>query len=281
MTEPVDIRSMTAADLDLVLDWAAAEGWNPGVEDAACFRAQDPGGFLLAVVGGVPAASISVVGYGAGYGFLGLYIAAPAYRGRGIAWRLWQAGMDRMGGRVVGLDGVVAQQANYRKSGFEPAFRHIRHAGAPGLAAPRDPRLIDITSDLAGAVIGYDRPFFPGPRDTFLRLWLKSRTRHGCLLVEDGAIAGYGVARACRQGWKIGPLFADTPAGADLLFRRLAAHAKGDMVFLDLPAPNAEAIALAQRHGMAPVFETARMYRGPQPALPLPRTYGVTTLELG
>jgi hypothetical protein len=35
------------------------------------------------------------------------------------------------------------------------------------------------------------------------------------------------------------------------------------------------------RHGLAPVFETARMYRGPAPALPLDRTFAITTLELG
>ena len=32
---------------------------------------------------------------------------------------------------------------------------------------------------------------------------------------------------------------------------------------------------------IAPVFETARMYRGSVPALPLNRIFGVTTFELG
>jgi hypothetical protein len=29
------------------------------------------------------------------------------------------------------------------------------------------------------------------------------------------------------------------------------------------------------------VFETARMYRGPEPTLPLDRIYGITTYALG
>ena len=33
--------------------------------------------------------------------------------------------------------------------------------------------------------------------------------------------------------------------------------------------------------GLTPVFETARMYRGPAPALPLERIFGITTFELG
>ena len=33
------------------------------------------------------------------------------------------------GTRVVGLDGVVAQQQNYRKSGFALAYANIRYGG--------------------------------------------------------------------------------------------------------------------------------------------------------
>ena len=83
------------------------------------------------------------------------------------------------------------------------------------------------------------------------------------------------------SGFKIGPLFADNYEGADLLFRALAAGAKGAEVFLDCPEPNHPATGLATSHGLSPVFETARMYRGPAPALPLDRIYGISTFELG
>jgi hypothetical protein len=48
-----------------------------------------------------------------------------------------------------------------------------------------------------------------------------------------------------------------------------------------VPEPNAGAIALADRHGLKPSFEVARMYRGPAPDLPLERIFGITTFELG
>ena len=44
---------------------------------------------------------------------------------------------------------------------------------------------------------------------------------------------------------------------------------------------NHRAIALAKRWGLTPVFETARMYRGPPPELPLDRIFGIATFELG
>ncbi len=87
--------------------------------------------------------------------------------------------------------------------------------------------------------------------------------------------------RECRAGYKIGPLFADTPEVAERLFAALTSRLHGAPVFLDVPEPNAEAVALAERHGLAPVFETARMYRGHAPVEHLDRTFGITTFELG
>jgi Acetyltransferase (GNAT) family len=83
------VRQMTEADLKLALDWAAAEGWNPGVHDAHCFYAADPEGFFLGRLDGVPVGCVSAVRYGTGFGFLGLYIVKAEYRGRGFGLALW------------------------------------------------------------------------------------------------------------------------------------------------------------------------------------------------
>ena len=286
----ISIRTMSPAEVDLAIEWAACEGWNPGLDDAACFRAADPEGFLMAFVDGEPAASLSAVRYGETFGFIGLYIAAPPYRGRGIALRLWQAGMAYLGDRVIGLDGVPERQHDYRRSGFEPAWRNVRYAGSVALAVPDDPRLVPVEPDLLPALLDYDRGFFPASRDRFLDAWLtQSDTRHSWAFVEpevetgggSGRVTGYGTVRQCRAGWKIGPLFADDAVRSDLLFRRLAVCAGTDPVILDLPEPNPAALHLAKAYGLSPVFETARMYRGTAPSLPIDRIYGVTTFELG
>jgi hypothetical protein len=99
--------------------------------------------------------------------------------------------------------------------------------------------------------------------------------------VRDGKLAAWGVIRPCRTGWKIGPLVADDRAAAEAVFTALVSAAGGGEVFLDVPEVNREAVALAQSHGLAPVFETARMYTGPIRPLRLERVFGVTTFELG
>ena len=277
----LQISTATRAELDLMIEWAAREGWNPGLTDADCFHAADPSGFLVGRLSGEPIGCISVVKYAPAFAFLGFYIVTPELRGQGHGWRIWQAGMAQLSGRVVGLDGVIAQQENYKKSGFVLAHRNIRFGGAPGCEPPRDERVVAIAPNLVNAVVAYDRPFFPAVRDAFMGCWLRPDRREGRALIEDGAVRGYGVIRPCRSGFKIGPLFADSDDSADLLFRALAAGVKGAQVFLDCPEPNRAATDLAARYRLSPVFETARMYRGAAPALPLDSIYGITSFELG
>jgi len=284
MSSPDDyrIRFMQRADLDLVVEWAAAEGWNPGRYDAAAFFATDPTGFWLGELGGEPVASISAVKYGAAYAFVGFYIVKPEHRGRGYGLRLWQAALASLADRVVGLDGVVAQQDNYRKSGFELAYRNSRYEGTADGSAPADAGLVPLANVSPAALAAYDRACYPAERPAFLVEWLRQPERVALGLMRGGRLAGYGMARPSRTGYRIGPLFADTPEDAETLFTALKSSLPaGAPVFLDVPECNSAAVALATRHGMKSVFDTARMYTGPAPELPMDRIFGVTSLELG
>lgn len=278
-----ETRVMSAAELDLAVEWAAREGWNPGLNDALAFRVADPAGFLVGLKDGVPVASISVVRYGADFGFLGFYIATPETRGQGLGYKLWQAGMTHLEGRNVGLDGVPAQQANYRKSGFTLAWRNIRFGGVPqfGSAAAPGLALVDARTLPFAQLARYDRRFFPAPRDAFLAAWIGMSGHRALAAIRGGNIAGLGVIRPCREGHKIGPLYADGRNTAEALFTALCATAAGGPVFLDVSEPNASAVALAEAAGLEPAFETARMYTGLEPAIDRAGLFGVTTFELG
>ena len=104
----------------------------------------------------------------------------------------------------------------------------------------------------------------------------------GLAWLDQGQLRGWGVIRRCREGCKIGPLVADDRAVATALFSALCAQLPaGEPVFLDVPLPNAQAVALAEANRMRRVFETARMYAGTAPPIDLARLYGITSFELG
>ena len=275
------IRAMRPDEISIAIDWAAAEGWNPGHADALSFACVDPNGFLIGKLNGVPAATISCVNYDARFAFLGFYIVRPDLRGRGYGLRIWNAAIAHAADRTIGLDGVVAQQENYRKSGFRLAHSNIRYGGVAGLSAPSDPGTTALADVALASVLVDDSTVFPARRSAFLQAWISAPGHVGRALVRDGRLCGWGVIRPCRVGWKIGPLVADDRASAEAVFAALVGTAGRAEVFLDVPSINREAVALARDHGLAPVFETARMYTGPIDPVRLERVFGVTTFELG
>ncbi|WP_243902665.1 GNAT family N-acetyltransferase [Aetokthonos hydrillicola] len=274
------VRRANRLELDLVISWAADEGWNPGIYDAECFYQCDQHGFLLGELDGEPIGSISAVAYDQFFGFVGLYIVKPQFRGRGFGMKLWHAAMVYLGTeRNIGLDGVVAQQDNYRKSGFQLAYNHIRYEGVGGGVVP--PGVVELNTLTFEELVIYDRQLFPAERSVFLQNWIHQPESASFGIITDKHLVGYGVIRTCGIGFKIGPLFANDEQIAETIFQALVAKSPDKKVFLDVPDVNPHAIALAQRHGMKPVFEAARMYTQSPPNLPVNHIFGVTTLELG
>jgi GNAT superfamily N-acetyltransferase len=272
---------MAPSEIALAADWAAAEGWNSGLADAPCFAAVDPQGFLIGELDGAPAATISNVNYSDDFAFLGFYIVRPDLRGLGYGLAIWRAAIAHANGRVIGLDGVIAQQGNYRKSGFTLAHRNIRFGGivaGPTVAPAGVVRLADVPF---AAIEADDATVFPVPRPAFWRAWIGAPGHRCRALMREGRLAAWGVIRPARHGFKIGPLLADDRAAAETVLDALVADVGGDEIFLDVPEPNHAAVALAEARGLAPVFETARMYTGAVRPARLDRVFGVTTFELG
>src|SRR5258705_13520308 len=166
------IRPMRPDEISLAVNWAAAEGWNPGLADDACFASVDPEGFFIAELDGLPAATVSCVNYGARFSFLGFYMVRADLRGRGYGLRIWNAAIAHAGSRVVGLDGVTAQQDNYRKSGFQLAYANVRYGGT--VAAPAAPRtdIMALTDVPVAAVEADDATVLPAPPAAVLRAWI-------------------------------------------------------------------------------------------------------------
>lgn len=280
MTFEITVASVD--DVQRMARWAGDEGWNPGNTDAYAFYTTDPGGFLIGRLDGEPVTCISVVKYGQTFGFLGFYIARPVVRGKGYGIQNWRTGMARLAGRNVGLDGVVAQQANYRKSGFRNAWNNIRYEG-PAFDAkpPAGVSLVDARSVPFDRLAAYDRRFFPEARDSFLAAWISLPERASLVALRDGKIVGFAVMRNCQAASRVGPLFAESADTAAALVSALAQKMGAKAVAIDMPDINKPAVTFADHAGLKPSFETARMYTGANPDLDYAGLYGIGSLELG
>lgn len=276
------IRTATRPEVEIAVEWAATEGWNPGIHDADCYYSADSAGFFIGLLDSEPIATISAINYGPTFGFIGFYIVKPKYRGKGYGINIWNEALKKLGGRNIGLDGVVAQQENYERSGFKLAHRNIRYEGISDNRTVDSPEIIKLSSLPFETIETYDRPFFPADRSRFIRSWINQPEGISLGILQDRKLAGYGVMRACRTGYKIGPLFANSSELADLLFLALRSGIKAKQpIYLDVPEVNQAGVSLAKRHHLEVVFETARMYTGEKPNIPLDRVFGVTSFEIG
>jgi GNAT superfamily N-acetyltransferase len=271
-------------DLNVMIEWAAQEGWNPGLSDATCFWDTDPDGFWTVRLGDKMIACMSLVRHARGFAFVGFYIVHPDYRGQGIGRTLWQHVTGRIGSHVVlGLDAVVSEEMTYRKAGFFRTHRSFRFGGTPNHSATSGPNSALVTIDSANiaAIKAYDTEFFPSTRDSYLDAWLSADGHLAVAALMNGDVRGYGVIRPCREGHKVGPLFADDTETAEELFARLVTESGANQVYLDPPVANNDALEMCERLGLERVFETVRMYRGLAPTMRFPAMYGLTSFELG
>jgi len=276
------IRTMKQDEVNLAIEWAAKEGWNPGIHDADCYYSADSNGFFIGILGDEPIATISAVKYGKSFGFIGFYIVKPEYRGKGYGMKIWNKGLKYLHGRNVGLDGVIAQQENYKKSGFKFAYRNIRYQGNGGGKFPKNSSVIKLSEINFEAVNFYDQKLFPENRTEFLKSWINQSDSKALGILKDNKLAGFGVIRKCNSAYKIGPLFADNADLAEELFLVLKSQTKStDKFFLDTPEINKAAVNLVETSKMNVVFETARMYTKEAPNISVNKIYGVTSFELG
>lgn len=276
------IRPATREELDIPIEWAAKEGWNPGLHDADAFYKTDPKGFLLGLLNGKPIASISAVAYDDKFGFLGFYIVKPEYRDKGYGIQIWNEALKYLPTQNIGLDGVVAQQENYKKSGFKLAYGNIRYEGTGLDQTENNPEVVLLKVVPFEQLRNYDDQIFPTSRPVFLQSWIQQPESLAIGFIKDETLLGYGMVRKCRTGFKVGPLFADTKEVANTLFQRMRGFVGAtSSIFLDIPGVNKNAAALAEMYQMKPMFETARMYNKETPNIPINKVFGVTTFELG
>lgn len=255
MSNELVIRKMTRSEVDELVAWAAREGWNPGLHDAEVFWATDQDAFIAADLDGEMIGGGAITSYNGDFGFMGFFIVRPEYRGRGFGQTLWHARRQRLLDRLrpgasIGMDGVFEMQDYYAKGGFSFSHRNMRfRVEVPDRTTTLrdvDKNIIPLAAIPFEQVLDYDRTCFPALRPTFLREWIAQPNALAVGYQRDGKLSGYGVVRRCREGCKVGPLFANDIQIAETLYSHLAGFAADWMS----EHPAQAHLDLASTHGL-------------------------------
>lgn len=280
----ITVRTLAREEIGFCLDLAGAEGWNPGRYDAAPFFAADAEGFLVAEdENGAKVGCISAVRYDA-FGFIGLLIVRPEFRGNGIGAMLFERGLARLEGLPVGLDAVPEEEDRYARAGFVRTHLNARYRAEERGSQDRFASAIalDRLRVLSDEVVAYDRACFGAARAEFLQSWVAQPDVVALVArsLRSGEIVGYGVGREARKGTKIGPLFASRLDIAAMLLDTIVGRTRPPWS-IDVPTANFPALALAESYGMETQFENVRMWRGDPPRTEIERVYGIASFQLG
>lgn len=278
----VEFRRMDAEDVSTVIEWAAREGWNPGLNDGSLFHAVDPDGWFGAYHDGNLCGSAVVTNYDDAFSFAGFYIVSPPYRNKDIGTRLTKMAMDHAGERCLALDGVMKMAPRYEKvMGMKGGYNGVRFHGISNFhdwhteATP----FKDVNPR---EICDFDAQHFPSRRNGFVIPWMSQPGAISMVSLDrKGSVDGIGTLRPCRKGYKVGPLFACGEGVAEMILHSLLATIPGEDFFLDVPDVNASAMRMVERMGLKEVFRTARMYSKDAPEFRLEGVYGVTSFELG
>ena len=279
------ITPMTWEEADMLGNWAAEEGWNPGLGDIDVAWGSDPQAFIALRMNGELAGGATIIAYEGAAGFLGLYIMRKDLRRQGLGRLFWRELLRRHAARLrpgapIGLDGVFDMAPFYAADGFTLLYRDLRYEGIA--AGKADAAAVPLDAIEWDRLAAYDAAISGIARADFMHRWLSVPGGRGFALPKaDGSLGGYGFARPCRSGYKIGPLYADDAASAERLLETLLGAIAGSPVALDVPEPNAAAVLLAETRGWGQSFGCARMLRGGGNAAPTDRIFGVTSFEFG
>ena len=195
--------------------------------------------------------------------------------------------------KCVGLEAASHLITNYAEWGFKTSSQTIRWQlfnAEDGLSAqavldPQDLNTVSGPEIPLEAIKKYDSEREFTARPHFLSQWLEHPSGKVIALIDKyNHCHGFARIRPCLlpagEGWRIGPILADSPVLAKVLILNLLIEHKG-VILIDSPERNHNAQSLLSSLGFREISATTRMYKGSHKAVLTKDVYGLACLELG
>jgi GNAT superfamily N-acetyltransferase len=251
----VDVRLLTAADVDAAMVLSREAGWNQTEQDWLRMFALSPGGCFGIDCDGRLVATATTYCYGNELAWIGMVLTAASYRGRGLARATMGAALDFARSRDVAwikLDATDIGRPLYEKLSFaaEYAVERWLRTASPSHGAPVD--AYRPNQELDRVAFGADRAELLA---TLAPIEAASIGEHAFAMGRSGTKAAY-----------FGPCVSRTSAGAGKLLAWFLARHTTENVFWDIVEPNIAAQTIARECGFVPVRRLVRMALAGRPA---------------
>ncbi len=295
MSSLFNIRSLNDSDVSMVTYWARNEGFSPGLGDVAIYKNTDKQGLWIGCLDDLPIGCIAGVKYNSLYGFIGLFIVDETYRGNGYGVKLWSHVINNLlNVCCLGIEAAPERISDYQKWGFRFSSKTTRWViEVDGIASidhvhsnlNNEYSLLEGNNIPRNIIQNYDANKEFTPRPHFISDWISHKSGTVLAIVNNkGLCVGFSRIRPCLfrngNGYRIGPLVADTPLLAAVLIKSLLIKYPG-RTLIDSPGLNPYVNELLKSLGFKPLSHTVRMYKGKQPSISMNQIYGLACLELG
>ena len=253
----MEILRLGPDDLHDCVALARSRGWRPDPRVWRLF-------FDIGEVSGLRAADGTLAGcvaltrYGDGLAVVGMMLVDEHFGRQGLGRRLMDHVLAAAGPATVFLYATALGRPLYERVGFR-AIATVTTSVGP-FSGPADGGSRPAANGDDAAIRALDAQAMGGDRTALLDglLPLAEALR---VIERDGAVAGYGAARAAGEQLVIGPLVAPDLAAARALIADLAAPAEGP-VRVDVDHRHDGLLAWAQARGLAAGDQTWLMVHG-------------------
>ncbi|GBN68856.1 hypothetical protein AVEN_8287-1 [Araneus ventricosus] len=201
------------------------------------FMKLDPEGFRVTVdETGKILGSCSIVLNGDdsdGLYFGGIYFVEPKYQGTGIGLRLYKTCVDHFGDSDCGINAVAGMKKVYRDRGDFPVEEkdwvclknQTPNHVSPEVLSNIVPPGVDIQpfqDSFLPEMVAYDQALVGLRRSLLLSMSCNEKNSRTFVAFKNGVCVGFGsVKESCLGAARVGPLYADDPAVAEVILRKL------------------------------------------------------------
>jgi ribosomal protein S18 acetylase RimI-like enzyme len=265
----VAIRTWKQADLDYITESIQREGWGHARRDVERCWSLEPKGCFVAESNSRLVGHVFSVLFGE-IGWIGLLIVNPEKRGRGVGTALMEAAINSLetrGARTIKLEAVPEAAPLYRRLGFSDVLDSLRFHGVPqgNRRKARRNETLPVTNEAdIDEIAEFDARCFGANRLSVLRSLHHDFPQYCFYAKGNQGTTGYIMARKTLDGLWLGPWVCIDSRVAELLFNRLleAIEKETKDLRLGLPAVNASATRLVEKHGFRLVGKSIHMIRG-------------------